>query len=331
MAMGVTIDPSYAFPLPIFGINYLDFEFGGPDSQLALLFAGVLAAGNIQRPKLGSTPLDASVDFFGIAVPSSDRVYDAERRARSRARADLAAVDRPQSRLAVHAVPESHAQYQFRFDGFVRDRTTAEDFAVPSSTVTNGIGAAWEYRRGGYSLLLNGAWFAARPGSRGDCRAPDALGQSSGQTRPTPSTARSLSRDFYFNVFHKIHLNAAWFGGSDLDRFAKYQFGMFDDTRIHGVPASGVRFDELAMARGIVFAEHLRAVPARSVSRAGLGARPSDRRRPGSRFRASASRSTSGRRRTRFCAPTSAGACCRTGTGNVGSTTLQIMILKPLG
>jgi len=37
--MGVTIDPSYAFPLPILGINYLDFEFGNPDTRLALLFA----------------------------------------------------------------------------------------------------------------------------------------------------------------------------------------------------------------------------------------------------------------------------------------------------
>ncbi len=60
----------------------------------------------------------------------------------------------------------------------------------------------------------------------------------------------SLSRDFYFNVFHKVHLNGAWFGGRDLDRFAKYQFGMFDDTRIHGVPASGARFEELGMMRG---------------------------------------------------------------------------------
>ena len=42
MAMGVTIDPSFAFPLPILGINYLDFEFGSPDTQLAMLFAGVL-------------------------------------------------------------------------------------------------------------------------------------------------------------------------------------------------------------------------------------------------------------------------------------------------
>ena len=71
--MGVTLDPSYAFPLPIFGINYLDFEFGSPDTQLAMLFAGVLAAGNVQRPKLGATPFDASVDFFAIAVPSTDR------------------------------------------------------------------------------------------------------------------------------------------------------------------------------------------------------------------------------------------------------------------
>ena len=31
---------------------------------------------------------------------------------------------------------------------------------------------------------------------------------------------------------------------------SKYQFGMFDNTRIHGVPASGVRFSALAMARG---------------------------------------------------------------------------------
>ena len=60
----------------------------------------------------------------------------------------------------------------------------------------------------------------------------------------------SVSRDFYYKVFHKVHLNGAWFGGRNLDRFVKYQFGLFDDTKIHGVPASGVRFDDLAMVRG---------------------------------------------------------------------------------
>ena len=67
---------------------------------------------------------------------------------------------------------------------------------------------------------------------------------------PTPSTPLHLSKDWFFDVFHKVHVNGSYFGGDRLDRFSRYQFGLFDDTRIHGVPASGVRFDELAMVRG---------------------------------------------------------------------------------
>lgn len=236
MAMGMTIDPSYAFPLPMFGINYLDFEFGNPDTQLALLFAGVLAAGNIQWPKLGSTALDASVDFFAIAVPSSDRVYDA-----GAEREGERVLTWPLStglNLGWQYTPFQKAtlQYQFRFDGYAHDVTTTEPFQLPASTVTNGIGGAWEFRRSGYSIVANGAWF--RRGTWKDSE------------RTYAKYGASLSRDFYFKVFQKVHLNGSWFGGNDLDRFAKYQFGLFDDTRIHGVPGSGVRFAELAMARG---------------------------------------------------------------------------------
>jgi hypothetical protein len=245
MAMGVTLDPSYGFPLPIFGINYLNFEFRGrQDTQLAILFAGVLAAGNVQRPKIGGTPFDASVDFFAIAAPSSDRVYEA-------------AGEREGERLLTWPLTTGlnlgwqytpfqkvTGQYQFRFDGYVRDTTTVEEFRPPASTVTNGFGGAWEYRRGGYSAVFNGAWYA-RAGWRDWGFGADA---------ESPATyvkySASLSRDFYLGPFQKIHLNGAWFGGRDLDRFGKYQFGMFDDTRIHGVPASGVRFEELGMARG---------------------------------------------------------------------------------
>jgi hypothetical protein len=45
-------------------------------------------------------------------------------------------------------------------------------------------------------------------------------------------------------------LNGAYYGGRDLDRFSAYQFGFYDDNRIHGVPSTGVRFGELAMFRG---------------------------------------------------------------------------------
>ena len=108
MAMGVLVDPSFAFPLPIFGINYLDFEVQGrTDTQFALLFGGVLAAGNLQRPRIGGTPLDASLDFFGIAVPATDRLHEADGERVDERALDVAAVRRRQPRLAIHRVSES--------------------------------------------------------------------------------------------------------------------------------------------------------------------------------------------------------------------------------
>ena len=246
MALGVVIDPSYSFPLPIFGINYMDFRFRG-DNQLALLFAGVLAAGNIQRPQLfGSPTLHASVDFFAIAAPSSDRVYTSSGEVESHR-----VLTWPLTsglNLGWQATPfqKLSLQYQFRFDGYARDTTTAEGFRPPSSTITNGIGGQWEYSRGGYTVALNGAWFArARWAAWGD----DTSGSAGVTPRRYVKYQASLSRDFLIDAFQKVNVNAAWFGGRDLDRFVKYQFGLFDTTRIHGVPAA-VRFGELAMARG---------------------------------------------------------------------------------
>ena len=247
MAMGLLVDPSFGYPLPIFGLNILDFEFRGrPDTQFALLFAGVLAAGNIQRPKLGGSPLDASLDFFAIAPPASDRLY-------------VGGGERETERLLTWPLTtglnlgwqytpfqKASLQYQFRFDGFVRDRTTSDTFVVPSSTTTNVIGGAWEYKRGGYSLAANGMWFARShwaPWGPADALEVD-------PPRTYVKYAAHISRDLFLNVFQKVHLNGSYFGGRDLDRFSRYQFGLFDDTRIHGVPASGVRFDRVAMARG---------------------------------------------------------------------------------
>jgi hypothetical protein len=252
MAMGVTIDPSFGFPLPIFGINYLNFALGGrQDTQLAMLFAGVLAAINVQRPKIGKTPFDASVDLFVIAVPSSDRIHDAQGE-----RSGERVITWPETtglNLGWQYTPfqKGTFQYQFRFDGYHEDTTTADAFQPPSSTITNGLGGAYEYRRGGYSFVANGAWYKRanwKPWGLADPSAPGGGLEVPQQTYIRYSA--SLSRDVFLGIFQKLHFNGAYFGGKHLDRFSRYQFGLFDDTRIHGVPASGLRFDELAMVRG---------------------------------------------------------------------------------
>ena len=71
----------------------------------------------------------------------------------------------------------------------------------------------------------------------------------------------SLTKDILHGI-HKFHLNAAYYGGTHLDRFSQYQFGFFDEHKIHGVPSSGVRFSELDVPRHLR-AQPLRAVPAR--------------------------------------------------------------------
>ena len=246
LALGLTIDPGFEFPLPIGGINYLNFRFlGRQDTQVAVLFAGVLAAGNIQRPRAIANRIDASIDFFAIAPPSTDRLFVA-----GGERKDQSLLTWPLStglNLGWQATTYQRisGQYLFRFDGFVRNTTTADDYVTPTSTITNGLGLLYEYRRGGYSVTANGTWsgrLSWRPW--GD---PAALAA-------TPSTylkyQASATKVFYLGAFSKVIVNGAWFGGTRLDRFSQYQFGLFDDTKIHGVPSAGVRYGELAMARG---------------------------------------------------------------------------------
>lgn len=246
-AFGLRVDPSFGYPLPIFGINYIDFEFRGrPDTQFALLFGGVLAAGNLQRPKVAGTPFDASVEFFGIAAPGSDRLYGADGEREAERVLTWPLTTGANLGWQYSAFQKVQLQYQFRFDGYVRDRETAEDFVVPASTVTNGVGLGWEYRRGGYSLVLQGSWYA-RAGWQpwGNIHS----GESSPERRYAKFNAH-VGRSFFLDAVQKVHVNAAYFGGRHLDRFSRYQFGLFDDTKVHGVPASGLRFDDLGMARG---------------------------------------------------------------------------------
>jgi MucB/RseB family protein len=243
LAFGVTIDPSYDFPLPIVGINYLDFEFLGKKQQLALLFGGVLALANVQHPKILGPKVDASLDLFAIAVPVNDQVYDTGGEIRGERLRDHPFSTGVNLGWQFTNFQKLTASYQFRFDHYSADQLTRPGFTIPDSTVTNGFGLAYEYKRKGYSL--GGNAFAYRRGSW------DSWGTGEDfdpEQQSYQKYSASLSKDFFFGL-HKIHLNAAYYGGRNLDRFSMYQFGFFDENRIHGVPSAGVRFGELAMLR----------------------------------------------------------------------------------
>ena len=245
MAMGVTIDPSFDYPLPIVGINHLDFEFLDGDTQLAMLFGGVLVLGNVQKPRLGSTPFDASVDLFAIAVPGNDQVFGADAERRDERVRSIPFSTGVNLGYQVTDFQRVMLGYEFRYDAYLRDEQTAADFVTPSSTATNGATLAYEYSRSGYTVgasagvYRRGSW--ARWGRPGEPYDPDEATYRRYQV--------TVSKDFHLDAFQRVHVDGAWFGGEDLDRFSSYQFGLFDKTRMRGVPSGGIRFQELAMVR----------------------------------------------------------------------------------
>ena len=246
LALGVTLDPGFEFPLPIGGINYLNFRFlGRQDTQVAVLFAGVLAAGNIQRSRALFGRIDASLDFFGMAPPSTDRLFSVGGERKSERLLTWPLSTGLNLGWQATSYQRLSGQYQFRFDGYVRDSATSDGYVTPSSTVTNGVGLLYEYRRSGYSATANGVW--ARRASWRPWGDPAALVQTPASYAKYSAAATKV---FYLGPLSKVIVNGSWFGGERLDRFSQYQFGLFDDTRIHGVPSAGVRYGELAMARG---------------------------------------------------------------------------------
>jgi MucB/RseB N-terminal domain len=243
LALGVTYDPSYDYPLPIAGINYLDFNFLGKDNQLAVLFAGILALANVQRPHLLGEHISGSLDMFAIAIKGNDSTYGRGGEVRDQRLRTLPFSTGANLGWQFAQFQKLLASYQFRFDSYSRDDLTAASFSAPPSGVTNGLGLGWEWKQGGYSFVAGGTLY-----SRARWEAWGAPGDYDPTHKDYTKYNASLSKDFVFG-FQKIHLNAAYYGGRDLDRFSMYQFGFFDDNRIHGVPSSGVRFAELGMLR----------------------------------------------------------------------------------
>jgi hypothetical protein len=102
----------------------------------------------------------------------------------------------------------------------------------------------YEFRKLGYSFLGSGSY--AR---RADWEPWGDVSTFDPETESYWRYRLVLGKDFFFKTFHKIHADAGYFGGERLDRFTKYQFGLFDETRVRGVPASAVRFAELILTR----------------------------------------------------------------------------------
>ncbi|MCP4201428.1 MAG: hypothetical protein GY769_05775 [bacterium] len=131
--------------------------------------------------------------------------------------------------------------YRVAYDGFDTASGTAEDFVLPTDTLTHTFQTELQYKRGGYQFELQGS-----TSSRSDWEfwgLPDNTEFSPAQKDYLRWQA-SFAKTWFFSKFRTFSIGLEHLDGSDLDRFSRYDFGIFGDSSVGGYQSGLVRADQ---------------------------------------------------------------------------------------
>ncbi len=243
LAGGVFWDESVDFPIPLAGINYLDLDFRDTGNQVNVFFAGALLTANIAEPRLFGSRWDAGANLFGFFVPRGDELYRGgqevpEEEIESTAASVALFAGRP-----LGSFFKLDFTYRLGFTGFDRADDTDEDFILPEDTLTHTFQTELKYNRGGYRFELQGSvhrrddWqFWGLPGNT------EFVQDQEEYTR----WQATLAKTWWMPKFRNFGVELEYLDGSDLDRFSRYDFGIFGDSTVAGYQGGLVRADSAA-------------------------------------------------------------------------------------
>ncbi len=244
-AGGVFYDDALSYPLPLAGVNYFSFDFKGTGQQVNVFFAGVLLNATVAQPRVFGSSFDAGASAFALAIPFADTLYRDGKEVKTEE-----VKNRPASLTLKLGHPLGNfvklsAEYSLGVYHFSRGDETSKTFVLPSNNLLHSLELGASFARSGYRLEATGSYnrrskwdFWGEPGSS--------------EWKPTDRDflryGVSASKNWYLPRFQKVGLELDYSGGSDLDRFSKYQFGFFGGTRIHGYQTGKVRAEKAAVS-----------------------------------------------------------------------------------
>ncbi|HEY8020875.1 MAG TPA: hypothetical protein VIH93_07225 [Thermoanaerobaculia bacterium] len=235
---GLFYERSLDYPLPLAGANYLTLDFKGSGQQLNVFFAGALATATVAQPRLLGSKLDASGNLFALAIPLTDAVFRRDKEIKQQDVKVLPAsvgfhIGRP-----LGSFWKVDLSYGLLYNRFNRTQDTAGDFVLPSDNFLHSFELGTQFARAGYRLNVNGSYnLRSRWEAWGEPNNPDFNPDDKSFYRWDASLAKS----WYLPRFQRIGAELDYVSGSRLDRFSKYQFGFFGNTRVHGYENGKVR------------------------------------------------------------------------------------------
>ncbi len=238
---GVFYDDALDFPLPLAGLNYFSFGEAVGANQLNVFFAGALLTVDYAEPSLFGSKWDAGFDLFAVALPFADSLY---RNGEEIKREEVESLSGNFSLLLGRPIGQFfkvNLEYEATFVNYSDTGNTDESFILPRDNVTQTFKTRLSYNRAGYGLSLTGSF-----NSRSDWE----FWGLPGNAEFDPDHEDYLlwqakaSKTWYLPKFRRFSTELDYFGGQDLDRFSKYQFGSFANIRIHGYQTDRVRAED---------------------------------------------------------------------------------------
>ncbi len=256
---GVFYDQSQDFPVPLAGVNWINFDWKGTGAQYNVFFGGLLVIADVATPSLFGSRWSAGADGFLLAIPGTDTAY----RDGVEAPSEDVEFFRPSIDLSLGRPIGNFFRVEFEYSlGFNRFDTTsdtAEDFVVPQDHIDHNFTIGARYIRKGYRLNLSGTYslrsdwdFWGLPGNTEYDPAQDQYTRWSA----------GIAKTWFLPRFQQFGVQANYFDGNDLDRFSKYEFGPFSDVRVQGYSTARIRAEKAYASRvsyGVNLAEVVRA------------------------------------------------------------------------
>lgn len=239
---GVFYEKSLDYPLPLAGVNYFSLDLKGTGKQFNVFFAGALTTVNLAQPRLRGSRFDLGGKAFAIAVPLDDKQYVDGKEVAGQTFKVLPANAGLTLGHPIGSFLKATFSYDSTYDHYQRTRDTAADFRLPVDHLTHSFSLDLKFARTGYQLT-GGAGYSVR--SRWQ---PWGLASNPDYSPAAKDYWRwegTFSKTWDFQAFRRLGLELDYFGGRDLDRFSKYQFGFFGGARVHGYSSNKVRAEQV--------------------------------------------------------------------------------------
>jgi hypothetical protein len=235
---GVFWDESVNFPIPLAGVNYLDFDFKDSGNQLNVFFAGALLTASVSDPRLFDSRWNAGASLNGVFFKRTDELYREgsivpEESVQGRTASASVYAGRPLTNFI-----KLDLRYRIATETFERADDTSDDFVIPQDTLTHRFQTGLIYARSGYRFGLSGSY-----NSRSDWQ----FWGLPGNTEYDPDQKdyvrwqATLSKTWWMKKYRSFEVSLEHLDGSKLDRFSGYDFGIFGDASVAGYQSGLVR------------------------------------------------------------------------------------------